>query len=387
MRGIAAWADRLMFSAYTAAPGDLAVYRVFYGLYVLLAVAPVGAWVGGMPRAFFSPPVGPAALADGFPSGGTMLALNAALVIAAALLTAGWRTPAASLATGALLLIVKSWEYADGKINHDVLVVLAPLLLAFSGWGGALSVDAARRPAPEPSRPRPSWALGLMAFTIGVAMFSAGALKLITGWLDPAVHSTYGHLVVNNMGAGRDTWLSAAALATDAGWLWEPADWAATLLELAFILAMLHPRVMRAALAVATLFHLGVWLLFDIVFSANIVAYAAFVPWAAWMTRSARLARWIDRAPPPRIAWSGLAAALALGMAGVALGEPLEARLGLQLQEALIIAGAGVGAAYLARPLRPRTARRGLKAGLNPSSALPSPPDGTRAVADPPRSP
>jgi hypothetical protein len=371
MRRLTAWLDRRMFAAYTAAPADLAVYRVFYGTYVLLAVVPVGLWLRDMPAAFFSPPVGLAALAEGFPPAWVMPALNAALVVAAALLTVGWRTPAASLATGTLLLLLKTWEYAPGKINHDVLIVFAPLLLAYSGWGVAWSVDAARRPVPGARRPGPSWPLALMAFAIGVSMFSAGALKLLTGWLDPAVHSTYGHLVINHVATGRETWLSTAALASDSGWLWEPADWAATLMELGFLAAMLHPRAMRVAMSLACLFHLGVWLLFDIVFAPNVVAYAAFVPWWTLVARFA--APRPAFAPPRRVLFAGCAAAIALGMTGLAMGEPLEARLGLQLQEALILAGAAAGAAYLLRALLPRGPLARAQAGPDPSVALPSP--------------
>jgi hypothetical protein len=315
--------------------------------------------------------VGLAALADGFPSAWVMPALNAALVVAAALLTVGWRTPAASLATGTLLLLLKSWEYADGKINHDVLLVLAPLLLAFSGWGAAWSVDAWRRPVSAPQRLRPSSPLALVAFAIALSMFSAGALKLLTGWLDPAVHSTYGHLVINHVATGRETWLSTAALASDSGWLWEPADWAATLLELCFVGAVLHPRAMRVAVSLACLFHLGVWLLFDIVFAANVLAYAAFVPYA---TLAARFTGRLPAVTPPRrLLYAGCAAAVGLGLAGLAVREPLEARLGVQLQEALILAGAAAGAAYLLRALLPRRPLPRVQAGPDPSVALPSP--------------
>jgi hypothetical protein len=371
MRRLTAWLDRRMFATYTAAPADLAVYRVFYGTYVLLALAPVGLWIRGMPDAFFAPPPGLAVLADGFPPAWVMPALNAALIVAAALLTVGWRTPAASLATGTLLLLAKSWEYADGKIDHDILIVIAPLLLAFSGWGGAWSVDARSRPVPAPRRPRPSWPLALMAFAIGLAMFSAGAIKVLTGWLDPAVHATYGHLVFNTMVTGRETWLSGVMLASDAAWLWEPADWSITLLEVGFLGAMLHPRILRIALSLGCLFHLAVWLLFDIVFVANVVAYAAFVPW--WTLASRFAAPRPAFAPPRRVLYAGCAAAMAVGLAGLAVGEPPEARLGLQLQEAVVLAGAATGAAYLLRALLPRGPLPRVQAGPDPSVALPSP--------------
>lgn len=372
MRALMRWVNRWMFCAYTAAPADLAVYRIAYAAFVLLAMAPVGLWLRGLPDAFFSPPVGVAALAHGFPPHGVMLALNAALVAALAMLLVGWRTPAASVATGVLLLALKSWEYSTGKINHDILLVVLPLLLAYSGWGGAFSVDAARRPVPAPERPRPSWPLALMAFTVGLAMFSAGALKLVSGWLDPATHSTYGHLVVNNMGAGRGTWLSALALSTDAGWLWEPADWVATVLELAFLPAMLHPRAMRVAMALACLFHLGVWLLFSIVFDANVLAYAAFVPYAALLARSPRLRALLARPPRRGTAVAAGAAALVLGAAGIGAGRPLEEVLHLQLHEIPVLAAAIVSIAYLARLLR--ASARGPAAADPAPAAVPADP-------------
>ena len=119
MRALMARVDGWIFGAYAAAPADLALYRIAYAAYALLAVAPVALWVDGAPRAFFSPPPGVAALATGFPPAGLLPALNLLLVALLGLLLVGWRTPAVSVATSLVLLWIKSWEYADGKINHD----------------------------------------------------------------------------------------------------------------------------------------------------------------------------------------------------------------------------------------------------------------------------
>jgi hypothetical protein len=351
VRAVTGAVDRWMFGAYRAAPADLALYRILYAGFVLLAVVPAALWVDGAPRAFFNPPPGPAALAAAFPPAGTLLALNLLLVLLLGLLLVGWRTAPVSVATGAVLLAIKCWEYADGKINHDILLVLIPLLLAGSGWGRALSVDARRAAAPHPLRAEGSWPLALTAFVIGLSMFGAGALKLMTGWLDPATHSTYGHLIINNMGAGRSTWLSSHVLGWNAPLMWEAADWTAALLEAAFVLAMLRQRALHVALALICWFHLGVWLLFDIVFSANVMAYGAFVAWAPLLARwpavrSALVTGWT---PSRRTTVLMLGGAWAVGLAGVAVGVPLEHRLGMQLQELVLIAGALGGTAYLAR--------------------------------------
>lgn len=360
MRALTGWLDRWIFGAYHASPADLGLYRVLYAAYVLLAMVPAGLWVDGVPRAFFSPTPSVAALFTDFPPAGMMAALNVLAVVAAGLLLVGWRTPTASVAVGVLLLSIKTWEYSTGKINHDVLMVLVPLLFAGSGWGRAFSVDARRAGEAEPVRPRPSWALALLAFIIGISMFGAGALKLLTGWLDLATQSTYGHLVVNNLGAGREPWLADLALSTRSALVWETADWTATLMELAFVAAMLHPRALRALMAVACLFHLGVWLAFDIVFAQNVLAYGAFVAYAPVLARRpwGRAALAPGWTPSRRAAAAALVLALLAGGVGIVAGAPLEHLLHLQLQELIVIGGAVVSGVHLARILLPRRTSR-----------------------------
>jgi MFS-type transporter involved in bile tolerance (Atg22 family) len=52
MRTLTRAIDRWIFGAYQAAPADLAVYRVLYAGWMLLAIVPVGLWVDGAPHAF-----------------------------------------------------------------------------------------------------------------------------------------------------------------------------------------------------------------------------------------------------------------------------------------------------------------------------------------------
>jgi hypothetical protein len=113
----------------------------------LLLHVPVAAWLPLAPKAFFYPPLGPASFFTATPSGNVLLGLNLLLTALVSLLLIGWRTPLASVGTGVTLLILKTFEYSLGKIDHDIFLVIVPLLLAFSGWGRALSIDGRRHPA------------------------------------------------------------------------------------------------------------------------------------------------------------------------------------------------------------------------------------------------
>lgn len=379
MRSLTARLDRWMFATWTASPAQLGVFRIGYSLFTLLAVVPIAPWLGDMPRAFFNPPVGLAALFTGFPSAAVMYLLNGAAVLLLGLLLMGWRTAPVSVATTAVLLVLKSWEYATGKIDHDILLVIAPLVFAGSGWGDALSVDASRARAPAPERQRPCWQLALFAFIIALAMSTSGLLKLAFGWLDPSVQATYRHLVMNNVGLGRSTWLSEILLRVETAWLWKPADWATVLLEVAFLPALLHPRAFRTILALATLFHLGVWLLFDIVFAPNVVAYTVFATGAtglgAWLARHPPFRAWSLPAPAAAVAGG---VALATGAVAAAAGQTLAELLHVPLSRMVVAAAAVVGAAYLCRAIAEMwRAPAPLHApAMEPTARISSPPGG-----------
>lgn len=333
--------------SYTLRPKDLAIFRILYASFVLVAVVPVAAWLPKAPQAFFNPPIGLAALFTSFATSGVLICLNLLLSLFAAMLLVGWKTGVASAGTGLTLLALNSWAYSLGKINHDILLVITPLVLGCSVWGRALSVDAVSR-SPAAREREGSVPLALLALLVGFAMFTAGLAKVTTGWLDPEFRCTYGHLVVNYRFTGRETWAAKLALGVDWDWFWKLADWAPVFMELAFLPAAIHRRSFCLILAVASLFHLGVLLLFDIPFGVNLLAYGAFVRWTE-LPLLRTLSRVATHHSRPMTTFAFLAA-FAVGLAATLGGRAANVALHFPLNSVVVWLGAAFGVGYIFSP-------------------------------------
>jgi hypothetical protein len=270
--------DHWIFDAFRTRLQDVAIFRILLASAILIAGIPHGLWLRHLSTAFYSPSLSFAAFFSAFPSPGIMVALNLAAVVSATALLLGYHTRTASLLTTPLLVVIRSFTYASGKIDHDSLVVLAPLILAGSGWGACYSIDSRRRTVPDDAAT--GWSLALYALIISLSIGTAGLIKLRAGWMDPSILATYGQTVTNTYSAGRETWLSHQLLQTQSFVLWKPLDWYTVLFECGFLAVSWHRTAFRVMCAVACCFHLGVGLMMDIWFWTNITAYGAFIPWS-----------------------------------------------------------------------------------------------------------
>ena len=274
---------RWIFEEYRLGDESLAVSRVLTALCLLGLVYPRYVWLASFPSSFYAPPLGLGILFRGLPPLWILWAILAAAVTLTLALLVGWHTRVTGLALAAVLLAGNTFEYALGKINHDILLLVVLVTMSFSGWGRRYSVDE-RRGAGLP--PAAAWPLALLALVVGFAMFSAGLPKAMAGWLDPRTQSAQYHLLVNYYVLERPT--LAGRLALDylptAGW--EALDWATVGLELAFLPAAFSRRAMLAVCGVAVLFHVLIHATMEISFWSNLLAYAMFVDWAAILSRA-----------------------------------------------------------------------------------------------------
>lgn len=261
---------------------DLARFRILYALVGLVALPDLGQ-IADQPPGQFDPPPGPIMLFPSVPPPAALEALELGTAVLLAFLALGFCTRTSSLLLAAALMVGMGLGFSFGKIDHYVLVLLVPAVLAFSGWGGALSVDA--HLATREGRPRPtvsSWPARLLAFVIGLAFLTAGLDKIAGGWLSLDSRAVRGYFLNGFVLHDRQDLLAPTMLRLhDVGPLWEALDWFTVALECGLILTVLWWRTFRLGIAVAALFHLGVLQVMNIVFSANVIAYGAFVHWNA----------------------------------------------------------------------------------------------------------
>lgn len=270
--------DVFVFDSYKLEKEYLGAYRILYCILTLLIFGiPNFGWIGNSPDLIFSPPdISLASLFSGFPSAVFFTAADLVVVVLYVMLLFGWKTKYASLALFFTLLVCQSFSFAYGKIDHNIIWLIIPLIMAFSGWGNAYSLDAVIQKREEEN----SWAISLMALLLGFAMFTAGFAKIYSGWLSLDSQATLSHMVYNALYWERSPLLLPNILQIKSVFFWEALDYLAVIFELGFLFAIIWPQVFRFFILSAVLFHISVFLTFEIVFTINLLTYLLFINWA-----------------------------------------------------------------------------------------------------------
>lgn len=322
---------------FTAA--DLGRYRIVYAASALLLL-PRPEALSELPSFFWKPPLGPFELIDHPPAHEVLLAVTTVEIAALALLLVGLFTKAASIVAGLTFILADGLSHSYGAIHHYVLLAVVPLVLCWTDWGRRFSLDARRKPI-APNQATPQWPMRLFALLIAVAFATAGIAKVRSGWLDTASQSTRAHFVNGYLFGGQDKFLAPIiARIGNTSW-WEFLDWATVILELGLLVTVLSWTWFRRSLALVIVFHLGVLMMFNIAFAANIVAYAAFVQWSLW---------WPERSdrtlPVARIIVNGVVVGIVAWLIAAAITPTAE----FYVKSGFVLAGAGLAFALVATP-------------------------------------
>lgn len=364
------WVQRGPFTS-----ADLGIYRIIYAVAALFIVPDIS-WVGEYPDFMFKAPPGPLWVLSGFPSPAVLIALEVLRSLSLIMLALGIWTRYVSVAVWAMLSLTYGLTFTLGKVDHTILLVIVPLVLAFANWGDRFSIDALR--CKHESVPQRQWPLRLLALLIGWAFFAAAVTKLLTGWLSPSSQAARGYFVLGFLTEDRTHLLANWVAAHDVTAVWELVDWMTVVFEFSVLLALPWWRAFRTTLAVATTFHLGVLLTMNIDFSNAVVAYAAFVSWGTvvrWSGDSerGRAARQFIEThrtlfTERRVVAMWWVVALACGCAAwlVMVNPAGRTVTGLIAGNAIIVIGAVIGVSYLAS--QARTAFR-QASSLPPSTA------------------
>lgn len=266
----------------TVSAEGLGFARIFTGLFILIFLIPGDGvshvqWISNLPDSLYTPPPGPMMFGSEFPSAGLLMALRFGAEVAVLLMILGYRTRAVSITAGILLLLLQGIFFSVGKIDHEILIAVVPLLMAFSNWGVCYSIDerVGRTAGIMPE----SWPLPMLALLIGFMMFTAGFPKILGGWLDPSTQATYGHLLNQFFVRERQELFAAQFLMIESRSFWEFLDWGTVIFETGFLVAVFRKRWFILFLSIAVLFHFSTMMMLNIAFLPNFVAYAMFLNW------------------------------------------------------------------------------------------------------------
>jgi hypothetical protein len=270
-----------IFHTFTVSAEGLGLFRIISSLFILFFLIPGEGpghfqYLSVMPDDFYAPPPGPLMLLDGFPSMALFQTVHTIMLVSLFAMLLGYRTKPASILAGVSILILQGFVFSIGKVNHEILVALVPLLMGFSNWGAAFSIDAMRRKKEIKTE---SWPLAMLALFVGFMMFTAGLPKILGGWLDPATQAAQGHLFNQFFVRERQALMAAWFVSFDSVVFWELLDWATVLFEIGFLITVWKAGWFRAFLGLAVLFHFSTMMMLNIAFVPNFLAYAVFLNW------------------------------------------------------------------------------------------------------------
>ncbi len=279
--------DRWIHGFLPVTPEGLALSRIFFAGYFLVTGIPTFSWVSRNPPGFFDPPqLSLANLFATFPPMGVMRTLDLLICVLLIFLLVGLETRASSILLTVAWILGNSFRFSFGKIDHSILAVVTPAVMAFSGWGDTYSIDAKiRKVAPRVN----AWPLTLLALLVAFGFFSGGIPKLLS-WVDfdLTTHGVRNWLVNGWYGLHRRRLLAPFAMSVNNPYVWEIFDLTAVVFETTFLFSLARRGLFRTYLFIAIMFHLVNVLMLNIAFLTLIPVYVVLAPWERIVPRLPR---------------------------------------------------------------------------------------------------
>lgn len=295
--------ENWIFNSYSPTAEGLGLYRIFAALFFLIFLFPDSFFystLDSLPDEFFTPPPGPMMLFDGFPPEIFFRFIHGLLMVSWVGVLIGFKTKWSSILAGLSMLVLQGFMFSLGKINHEILLAVTPIVMAFSNWGAAFSLDSKFG---KKEKSVEGWPLVLLALLLGFMMFTAGFPKILGGWLDPTTQATRGHLFNQFFVRERQELLAEVAIRFDVDFVWEILDWATVIFEVGFLFAVWKASWTRLFICFAAIFHFSTMMTLNIPFLVNFLVYAAFIKWDSVFRYLNQVPTNLSGENPDRLVW------------------------------------------------------------------------------------
>lgn len=263
----------------------LVYFRVIFGLFMLLFYMPAIAWVGDVPPGFFFPPIiSIAYLFNDFPPGWLFQLHDLLMPVLALGVMLGVRARWCGLAMGVMGMMLATFEYCFGKIDHMILIWAAILCLSLTNWGSMMAVmpDKPLRLNGKDSNP----SLAILGICIAFGFFTAGVEKA-QNWIDFDLQTSgiLKWLYPGYFELDRDIMLAPYMFDLPRPVI-EAMDYTAVIFEVSALFMLLSSRrAWRIWLFVACVFHWINVATLSITFQVHTIIYGVYL--MPWLTSTA----------------------------------------------------------------------------------------------------
>lgn len=282
---ISSWFDNLVNESYQTCDLGLALFRMAYALYFLILGVPLFFWIANNPDILFDPPTYSLAnLFNGFPPTEILVLIDILTITLFVFLFFGFKTSWTSILLTLVLITGFSFKYSFGKIDHNIIFVILPLVMSQSGWGRKLSFDSISQKVniiSSSTGKSNGFPIFIMALFIGFGYFSAGLVKA-PGWLslDINSHGVRSWVMNAHFISDKPALLLPYLIELTNPYFWKLLDITAVIFELSFLVAVFNKQWFKLFLGLGVIFHFANTLMIYIPFISMIIVYLLFIDWS-----------------------------------------------------------------------------------------------------------
>ncbi|MFT4186339.1 MAG: hypothetical protein QM613_03815 [Micrococcaceae bacterium] len=266
---------------------DIAIYRILFGIIILLQYSKYSV-NAGIPSEMYHSFPGMLELFHSFPPFWVLVLFQVIYLFTATSILFGFLTPMVSVLFGINMIIANGFTFALGKLDHGIIIAIVPMIMAFSGWGNAYSIDSRNflNKRVNLHKTFHPWVIRWLALTISLWLFTADFAKATSGWLNPKNTATEGYFFQYYLGGLTSGKIPDMFSHITFYPFWKFFDYSTVLVEgLPLLLFFFGWRYWKLAPSFLIFFHIGINYTLSIFYEPAFVAYAAFVPWSRVLSK------------------------------------------------------------------------------------------------------
>ena len=268
--------EEWIFNAYLCTSFQLGLFRIAFTFILIffVGVPQFSNKIIDFPNGFFNPPPLFGEFFSGIPPILYFKITDVILFIGFFCTLIGLLTKVCGIISASISIINFGFIFSTGKIDHSFLVWFTLFMMSFSGWGKKFSIDSIIFNTKNIKVQ--IWPISLLSLSLGFAFFTAGLIKLISGWLGSSDSMVRAFFLRNYYIQQKQDYMAKIFENFNFQLFWEIGDWFTILFEIGFLVVVFQTSLFRFFTLLANLFHGMIMLMMNISFQSFFSVYLLF---------------------------------------------------------------------------------------------------------------